>query len=124
MLIKTVNETGGVVEDCEEVLAASNMYREDQDNFAKFVKEKIRPFKFDPERPNKKDSKISKTNIINEFKEWWKVNQPGVKPPKAQELTDYLNLKLGPYKNRGWKGFEIVPEEYIDDDDDFNKFNI
>ena len=119
MLIKTVNETGGVVEDCEEVLAASNMYREDQDNFAKFVKEKIRPFKFDPERPNKKDSKISKTNIINEFKEWWKVNQPGVKPPKAQELTDYLNLKLGPYKNRGWKGFEIVPEEYIDDDDDF-----
>ena len=119
MLIEIVNKTGGAVKDCEEVLAASNMYREEQDNFAKFIKEKIRPFKFDPERPNKKDSKISKTNIINEFKEWWKVFQPGVKPPKAQELVDYLNLKLGPYKNRGWKGFEIIPDEYLDDDDDF-----
>ena len=119
MLIKIANDTGGVVADCEEVLAASNMYREDQDNFAKFIKEKIRPFKFDPERPNKKDSKISKTNIINEFKEWWKVFQPGVKPPKAQELVDYLNIKLGAYKNRGWKGYEIIPEEYIDDDEDF-----
>lgn len=119
MLIGIVNETGGEVKDCPEVLAASNMYREDQDNFAKFIKEKIRPFKFDPERPNKKDSKISKTNIINEFKEWWKVFQPGVKPPKAQELVDYLNIKLGPYKNRGWKGYEIIPEEYIDDDEDF-----
>ena len=119
MLIRIVNETGGEVKDCPEVLAASNMYREDQDNFAKFIKEKIRAFKFDPDRPNKKDSKISKTNIINEFKEWWKVFQPGVKPPKAQELVDYLNIKLGPYKNRGWKGYEIIPEEYIDDDEEF-----
>ena len=113
MLVEIVLKTDGKVEDCEEVLQASKTYRENQDYLAKFVNEKIQPFVPNPENPEKKENKISKTNIQNEFKEWWK-REYGTKCPKSQELVNYLNIRLGPYKRRGWWGFEIIYDDYDD----------
>ena len=109
MLIDIVNKTNGIVKDCEEVLAPSKKYRESQDYLAKFVSDKVKESS-DPKK------KISKTNIVNEFKEWWK-REYSRKPPKAQELVDYLNIKLGSYKDRGWRGYEIIYDDYDTDDE-------
>ena len=117
MLIEILKETKGNVEDCEEVLMASRSYRENQDCLAKFVAEKIRKFEFDPNVPERKSSKISITNAKNEFKAWWS-REYDTKPPKAQELVDYLNKTLGEYKNRGWRGYEIIYDDCFDEDDD------
>ena len=116
MLIRKVNETKGRVEDCDEVLGASKLYRENQDYLARFVSEKIKKFVFNPDNPERKNSRISKSNIINEFKEWWK-REYDTKPPKALELTDYLNIRLGKYDKRSWKGYEIVHDDYQSDED-------
>lgn len=75
--------------------------------FEKFISEKIRV---------NQSRKISKTLIINEFKEWWKKEYDS-KPPKANELTYYLDAKLGPYKNSGWEGYEIIYDEYEESSD-------
>ena len=111
MLTEIALETNGKVEDCEEVLQASKIYRENQDYLAKFVSDKIKPWEYNPENPEKKDNKISKTNIQNEFREWWK-REYNTKCPKTQELVNYLNIKLGAYKKRGWWGYEIIYDEY------------
>jgi P4 family phage/plasmid primase-like protien len=41
MLVKRVNETGGDVNDCEQVLKASNEYKNSQNYYAEFINEKI-----------------------------------------------------------------------------------
>ena len=113
-LIDIVLRTNGKVEDCEEVLQASKQYRENQDYLAKFVSEKIKPWVYNDNNPEKTENKISKTNIQNEFKQWWK-REYNTRCPKGQELVNYLNIKLGPYKRRGWWGYEIIYDEYDSD---------
>ena len=112
-MIEIVLRTNGKVEDCEEVLQASKQYRENQDYLAKFMSEKIRPWVYNDNNPEKEENKISKTNIQNEFKEWWK-REYNTRCPKGQELVNYLNIKLGPYTKRGWWGYEIIYDEYDD----------
>ena len=41
MLVNIAYEKNGIVNDCEEVLCASNQYRQNQDYLAQFVKERI-----------------------------------------------------------------------------------
>ena len=113
-LVDIVLKTNGKVEDCKEVLQASKQYRENQDYLAKFVSEKIRPWVYNDNNPEKTENKISKTNIQNEFKNWWK-REYNTRCPKGQELVNYLNIKLGPYKRRGWWGYEIIYDEYESD---------
>ena len=115
MLVNIVLKTGGKVEDCEEVLQASKEYRKNQDYLAKFCEDKIKIWEYNSENPEKKENKISKKNIQNEFKEWWKREFPSTRCPKCQELVNYLNIKLGPYKRRGWWGYEIIYDEYDSD---------
>ena len=116
MLIKKVDQTKGKVVDCDEVLVASKKYRENQDYLAKFVADKIRKATIDPTNPDKK-KKISKSSIQNEFKEWWK-REYDTKAPKGQEVVEYLEKILGPYpqKGRGWSGYEIIFDDYDDED--------
>tara|TARA_B100000795_G_scaffold269562_2_gene259346 strand:+ start:18360 stop:21122 length:2763 start_codon:yes stop_codon:yes gene_type:complete len=114
LLVDIVLKTNGTVEDCDEVLSASRQYRENQDYLAKFVSDKIKPWIFNGENPEKTENKISKTNIQNEFKEWWK-REYNTRCPKSQELVNYLNVKLGLYKKRGWWGYEIIYDEYDSD---------
>ena len=114
MLVELAKKLKGKVEDCEEVLQASKEYRKNQDYLSKFCEEKIKVWEYDPNNPEKTENKISKTNIQNEFKEWWK-REYNTKCPKGQELVNYLNIKLGPYKKRGWWGYEIIYDDYDSD---------
>ena len=118
MLIKKVNETKGKVEDCDEVLVASKKYRENQDYLAKFVSDKIRKSVVDSNNPEKQN-KISKSVVQKEFKEWWS-REYDTKAPKGKELIEYLEKKLGPYpgtgQGRGWMGYEIIYDDYDDED--------
>jgi len=110
MLIERAVKTLGKVNDCSVVMIASDEYRNSQDFLMKFFTEKI--------TEGEKTDKISKYNIIAEFKEWWKIENPSESVPPASELTDFLNIKCGQYKKRGWNGWKIVYDNYDDDDDD------
>ena len=100
MLIERAVKTLGKVKDCATVMAASNEYRNSQDYLMKFFNEKI--------TDGLPSDKISKHNIFIEFKEWWKIENPSEKIPPANELTEFLNIKCGKYKKRGWWGWKIV----------------
>ena len=104
MLIERACETMGEVKDCTKVLEASNEYRKGQDYLTEFITEKI--------RKGTSQDKIKKTEVYEEFKNWYQVNY-GKNVPKGRELHDLLDKKFGKYKN-GWKGYTII---YEDDDD-------
>ena len=99
MLIEKVKITKGNVEDCTMVMAKSNEYRNGQDYLSEFVNEKI---------TRTTEGKIKKTEVYNEFKEWYAL-QHGRNIPKGKELYDFLDKKYGKYKN-GWNGIEIIYE--------------
>jgi P4 family phage/plasmid primase-like protien len=109
MLIERAVKTLGKVKDCATVMAASNEYRNSQDYLMKFFNEKI--------VDGLPSDKISKHNIFIEFKEWWKIENPSEKIPPSNELTEFLNIKCGKYKKRGWWGWKIVYEGYDDEDE-------
>ena len=97
-LIKIAVKSLGKVKDCEAVMAASNDYRNSQDYLMRFFNEKI--------TEGKPSDKISKSNILIEFKEWWRQENPSEKVPKADELTEFLSMKCGNYKKERLVGLE------------------
>jgi P4 family phage/plasmid primase-like protien len=111
MLVNRAQNTMGKVKDCDIVKSASNTYRESQDYLSKFFNEKI--------KEGEKTDKISKSNIIVEYKEWWKIEKPSEKMPPMSELEEFLTEKCGTYKRRGWWGYKIIYDEY-DDEEDFD----
>jgi len=105
MLVKRAFETGGIVEDCETVLSASNKYRKGQDHIAAFVSERI------IKTGNPKD-KIGKRGLQEDFKRWFEETQGSRKIPKGEELYEYINKKFGLCKSIGWQGIQFVqPDE-------------
>jgi len=86
MLIEKLKETGGLVKDCDIVMAASQTYKAKQDYFAGFYKERIM---VDP------TTRIKKRDVLNEFTEWY------------AELYGCLTKKLGKPSTSGWKGFKL-----------------
>ena len=53
--------------------------------------------------------KVSIHHISLQFhiKQWYNNMYPGERVPGIQELTDFLNKKLGKYKRQGWWGWKI-----------------
>ena len=110
-LVHIAKQTGGNVADCQKVLVASNAYRQKQDFMARFIQEKI-------EKGTEKD-KISRSEIYNEFKNWYSQEFDD-KPPPSSDLTEKLTEKLGKYTRRGWWGYKIIYDVYESDYDDEN----
>jgi hypothetical protein len=105
MLVKRAFETGGIVEDCETVLNASNKYRKGQDHISAFISEKIL-------KTGENKDRIKKTELKKEFDMWFQESQGSRKGPKGEELYEYMNKKFGPCKSTGWHCVKIVyPEE-------------
>ena len=96
MLVEIVYETQGHVEDCDIVMASSNKYRDGQDYFSEFNKEKIR---------ENHGGKIKKTELIEEFKQWY-ISHFNKSIPKGIELYEYMDKKYGKYKG-GWHNISI-----------------
>jgi len=100
MLIKRVVVNNGIVQDCPIIMKASKKYRRGQDYLQEFVADKI--IKGDA------SDRIIKTNVYESFKLWYSENY-GNSLPRGKELYEYLENKLGRYRN-GWKGYRIKME--------------
>ena len=120
MLVKRVNETGGNVKDCEQVLKASNDYKNSQNYCAEFVSEKI--IKSDM-------AVLKKEHFTALFCEWFTQNRGG-KPTihNIQDAVKYMTLNYAYDKpNTLWKGAMVktcIPvystiQENLEVEDDF-----
>ena len=104
MLVEKLFETDGLVEDCPEVMAASQKYKAQQDHFAGFIKERI---------TKHEGGVIKKKNVKEEFEEWFSELYSG-KIPSGKELYQYLTKVLGEPKKKGWVGWTLC-HDMIDD---------
>lgn len=111
MLVKIAFETDGIVQDCDMVLAASNEYRKGQDYLMEFKTDKI-------EKVSDTTCKIKKNEVYAEFKIWYQETY-GKSVPKGKELYEFLDKKLGKYKN-GWVGYRIKYDADEELDQTFN----
>jgi P4 family phage/plasmid primase-like protien len=105
MLVHKVFETGGIVEDCEEVLKHSEKYRESQDHIACFMREMVLV---------EKGGKIKKQELTEQFNLWFKENYGGSKMPKGAEVITAISAKYGDPTRHGWPNIKI---NYISKDD-------
>ena len=108
MLVEIIFKTDGRVIDCDEVLASSQKYKEQQDHFAGFLKERIRKHE---------TGLLKKSDVNEEFQEWFSELYGG-KVPSGRELYEYLEKKLGRPTRRGWKGYTLCHDYDLVDDDD------
>ena len=108
MLVDIGYKTSGRVIDCKQVLAVSDKYRESQDYLAEFAKERI-------QRTEEKRF-IKKTEIIEEFKNWYVVNYGRTSLPNGREITDYMDKMYGKCNKGKWMNVQII---YEDIDDEF-----
>ena len=98
MLVNTAFETQGFVKDAKIVLAVSDKYRENQDYLTEFAKDKI---------VKKRDGKIKKTEILEEFKNWYIMNYGRNNLPNGKEITDYMDKMYGKASRGKWSNVEI-----------------
>jgi P4 family phage/plasmid primase-like protien len=102
MLVDRVFESQGKVEICEMVRASSNKYRQGQDHIAAFVSEMI---------GKKEGMKVSKRELMEEFKIWFQDQQGGRRAPKGVELQEYMDKKFGKMHRDGWHNVVMVYPE-------------
>jgi P4 family phage/plasmid primase-like protien len=98
MLVNTAFETQGHVKDAKIVLSVSDKYRENQDYLTEFAKDKI---------IKKRDGKIKKTEILEEFKNWYIMNYGRNNLPNGKEITDYMDKMYGKASRGKWLNVEI-----------------
>ena len=111
MLIKRVCETNGEVNDCLEVISASEKYRQSQDAITGFIRERI--IKVD-----KNLYGVSKTSLNNVFKDWFQMNFGNRKAPKLSELLDGVTKQFGHKHLKTNKWYNIQIKEESDEDVD------
>ena len=109
MLVKRAFETNGLVENCETVSNASNKYRKGQDHIAAFVSEMIIKI-------NDQTKYVNKSGLNAAWKKWFEETQGSRKPPKADELHEYMNKKFGQCKTKGWTGLKFIEPEEDEED--------
>jgi P4 family phage/plasmid primase-like protien len=100
LLINIAKVTKGAVKDCEQVLASSNSYKNEQDIIGIFAKEKIVA---DP------GGKIIRVQLKAEFDKWYNSMYDERSRPKAKELYDFFERIYG--KTSTWRGISIVRNE-------------
>ena len=106
LLVDLAFKTQGHVKDAQIVLAVSDKYREGQDYLTEFAKEKI---------VRKRDGKIKKTEILEEFKNWYIMHYGRNNIPNGKEITDYMDKQYGKCNRGKWFNVEI---NYDDDNSD------
>jgi P4 family phage/plasmid primase-like protien len=97
----------GCIKEPTEVMMSTNIYRQENDLFFQYIKERITRV------PN---SIVKITEVYGEFKYWFKESGIDAKCPAQKEFKTYFEKKFGPHgshsqKNAGWKGIAIIPRE-------------
>lgn len=113
MLVERAYVTQGDVVDCKMVMSKSDVYRQDQDHLADFVKNNIK---------KEVDGVVKESEVYETFKQWWSV-QHGRSIPKGKELFDYISKRFGQkvQNKKGamvWKGISVI---YADDCEQLNE---
>lgn len=112
-LIQIAKVKKGIVDDCEEVLEASNDYRKEQDVIADFCSQKIVKC-----RESEKRKVLKRRELKAEFDQWFKENN-GKTPPQGKELFNYIDKNICKSNSKGqWVGYKIVIEDYSDSESD------
>lgn len=109
MLVNLAFTTGGKVKDAKIVTSVSDKYREGQDYLTEFAKEKI---------TRKRDGKIKKTEILEEFKNWYIMHYGRNNLPNGKEITEYMDKSYGKCNKGKWFNVEICYNNEDDDDDE------
>ena len=107
MLVEIAFKTNGNVKDCKIVMARSDSYREGQDYLSEFAKECI---------VTEIGNKIKKTEIIEEFRNWYILRHGKTSIPNTREITEYMDKRFGKCNKGKWFNVKINYEE--DDDKD------
>lgn len=91
----------------KEVYSRTNDYRQENDLFFQFIKERI----------TKKHQAILKiTEAYGDFKFWFKESGLDSKAPSNKEFKAYFDKKFGPYGSHkngdaGWRDIALIPRE-------------
>tara|TARA_Y100000591_G_scaffold331024_1_gene363658 strand:- start:9430 stop:11043 length:1614 start_codon:yes stop_codon:yes gene_type:complete len=107
LLVDIAFTTSGRVTDCRQVLAVSDKYRESQDYLAEFSREKIQ---------KSTGKKIKKTEILEEFKNWYIMHYGRSSLPNGREITEFMDKTYGKCNKGKWHNVEIIYEDLDDDD--------
>tara|TARA_B100000900_G_scaffold335182_2_gene296645 strand:+ start:1580 stop:4432 length:2853 start_codon:yes stop_codon:yes gene_type:complete len=113
MLVEKAFIKQGHVKDSNIVLAGSDKYREGQDYLTEFAKDKI---------VRRRDSKIKKTEILEEFKNWYIMHYGRNNLPNGKEITEYMDKKYGKCNRGKWFNVEIKYDDESEDEDDNEDF--
>jgi len=113
MLVDIAYETQGKVKDCEEVVAASNAYRQSQDTIAEFIADQL-------EVDNNPNSKIQQAVLTQHFKTWYENNYDRKGRPTNKELIAYMDKKFKNKVGKEWCGVRIVFDKITSDEIDDN----
>jgi P4 family phage/plasmid primase-like protien len=105
MLVEKAYVLQGLVNDCKTVMASSDKYRERQDYFTSFAKEKIQ---------SKTGEKIKKTELLETFKRWYSANFGNKGVPAGREVYEFMDKRFGEFKGC-WRNVCII---YDADDND------
>lgn len=97
MLVQRAFLTGGVVNDCDIVLAKSNEYRQSQDYISEFIRDRI---------ARDVNGRIKKMELNNEFSMWFMANYGG-RGPSPKDLHEYMDKEFGRQRNQAWSGVKI-----------------
>ena len=108
LLVERAFVTMGNVEDCEAVMSASNKYRDGQDDFSAFARERLMKIEGDED-----DTPLKKTPLHRAFKEWYTTNI-GKNVPKGKDLDAFMEKKYGAYRN-GYKKLRLKFDETEND---------
>ncbi len=106
-LVDIAFKTGGRVTDCQQVLAVSDKYRESQDYLAEFAREKI-------QRTQEKRF-IKKTEILEEFKNWYIMQYGRNSLPNGREIIEFMDKSYGKCNRGKWHNVEIIYEDINDE---------
>ena len=108
MLVAHATQSRGDVVDCPMVLAKSEEYRQDQDNFAEFIKTCVR------EEPG---GLLRQSDVYEHFTMWWKEQYgKDSKPPRGKDIAKNMCKRFGPKVDyngakSAWMGVTLVSNE-------------
>jgi P4 family phage/plasmid primase-like protien len=105
ILVEKSFKLQGIVSDCKIVMASSEQYRDRQDYFSGFAKDKIR---------SNPGEKIKKTELLQTFKEWYSTNYGSKGMPPGKEIYEFMDKRYGDFK-QGWRNISII---YNEDEND------
>jgi len=108
MLVELAFVKEGKVKDVAVVTAISDKYRNSQDYLSEFAKEKI---------VRKRDSKMKKTELVEEFKNWYISNYGRNNIPNGKEIVEYCDKMFGRCARGKWMHVQIIYEQEDSDND-------